>query len=156
MGWSYLRNKLICMGFRHTLWLKSMDANLYVESCDRSPAMKSNCFLEFSPIMESDILELEAYLYMYAVCIYIYIERIIFNDILIPPPKPLHHMPHHPTQSWQLPSKSLADDNPRCVGCQAAKPEFGSCETRECQLPNQSLAAAKPRFWWMPSCQASV
>ena len=53
MGWSYLRNKSLPMDFRHALWLEIMDANLYVESCDQSPTVKSNFFLELHPIMES-------------------------------------------------------------------------------------------------------
>ena len=57
-------------------------------------------------------------------CIYIYIHREREREV------------------WQLPNQSLA----------AAKPEFGSCQTRVWQLPNQSLAAAKLGFG---SCQAT-
>ena len=173
MGWSYLRNKSLRMDFRHSLWLKIMDANLYVESCDQSPTMKSNCFLEFSPIMESGILDLEAYppIYLYMYEIYIYIYIIIFNDILIPPPKPPHPMPHHPTQFWQRPNHPMPHHpNPNLA---AAKQEFGSCQspvwrlpscqTRVWQLRNPRVAAAKPEFdscqtrcRRLPSCQARV
>jgi hypothetical protein len=60
------------------------------------------------------------------------------------------------TRTWQLPNKSLAAANPQCGGCQAAKPEFGSCETREWQLPNQSLTAAKPDVGGCPAAKPEL
>ena len=75
-----------------------------------------------------------------------------------------YHMPHHPTQCWQLPNHPMLHQPAQsrqlpnlslaeCGGCQAAKPELGSCETRECrscqtrvwQLPNLASAAAQLR-----------
>ena len=147
---SYLRKKTLRKDIRHSLWLKVLHANLYVESFNQSPTMKSSCFLEFSSIMESAILDLEAYppicLYVY---IYSYSMRSSYSHPNLPPPCPSPNSvlaaakpPHAPSPNSvlaaaepefgsQLPIPSVAaaklPAKPDVGGCPAAKPELGSC-----------------------------